>query len=140
LLWKRAKGVVEMISPDIVKLKHEVGSDAGCRGIVSNGVCRKCRRDTARVVSYGIDIRIQDLANRRKQLVFKGSESAGESLFGMSAQQFSMLTPAQQADAVENVEGMPYSFGVQLSIKDRGGDVLRPSPRFQLRRASALRA
>jgi hypothetical protein len=138
VLWKKAKGVIENVSPDIVKLKHEIGSDARCRGNVVNGTCRKCRRDVAGVLSYGFDMIIEDMENRATKLAFKGSQSAGETLFGMSAMAFSALSADAKADAIESVEGMPYNFGVQLIIKEQGGDVLKLAHSVEALPKSAL--
>jgi hypothetical protein len=111
--WVVVNGIVTDIDDEVICLKHAVGKDVSCRGRVRDGECARCHNKTPGVLAYSFSMIVKD-PNSQVSLVLRGSQSAGEGLFALSATEFNALTPAQQGDAREQAERMYYTFKVSL--------------------------
>ena len=111
------KGIVDsFVSATVLKLKHNVVEDKDvedtCFGYIENGVCKKCKEHTPGVVVYSIEIMMRDFNDPTKTVFFTGGQTAGIGLFGMSAQSFNALPPAEQSERMWNVVEQPFVFKV----------------------------
>ena len=112
-----AVGILDDVSPDVVKLKHDIGANATCRGNVVGGECMRCHCNTPGVFGYAFDIKFCDTNNKECKLVLKGSESAGNTLFKMSATDFALLKDDVKADVIDGIIYEKFNFGIFAKVE-----------------------
>ena len=96
--------------------------DAPCTGLVVDGVCRGCRASVPGVLGYGFDLWLVDRNSSKYTLHVKAAESAGASLFGMPASEFSRLSKMELGEKIESVTFETYSLGIFYKVTD--GDLV----------------
>ena len=112
--WLTVKCVLTNVSPDIVKVKHEVGSTASCRGLVRNGVCSRCKQSTAGVIGYSFQAILADLDDETVSITVACAEKAGDALFDMTASSFSKLSEATATAKAGDLLYEPYAFTLKI--------------------------
>ena len=123
--WTNVSGVVDYIPPDdLVCLKHEVGSEASCRGHVMNGECKRCKQSVPGVLSYSFEIIMRDITHSDQKLLCKAADSTGEGLFGMTARAWNDLADDKKNDKLEQADQMPYFFKAFSSYNPKSDETV----------------
>ena len=124
-VWSEMKGQLEMLPPELTRLKHNmVGGKDVCRGNVEDGTCKKCKMDVMGVIGYGFDTSIKSLTST-KTCAIKVAEGGGVSLFKMSGADFAALSEEEKMDLIESVEGEAFTIKLQY-IANEGDSVIIP--------------
>ena len=111
---------------DLVTLKHETGKFATCRGTIVDNKCKECKLITPGVLAYSFEMIVRENTDEDSpQLCLRCADSAGESLFGMNASEFTLLSQAEKRTKIEKLLEMPMFSGVMVKYDVDTDDFLK---------------
>ena len=90
-------------------------SNAGCKGRIETGTCKKCSQSGAGVYQYLIKLEVMCYDDHKEKTTVVAVDKGGKSLFGMTAEQFHSLGAADRALAVKKITFKPVAMNASIS-------------------------
>jgi hypothetical protein len=122
--WIQANFIIEDFADhDIVVLKHEVGKEVRCRGLIKGGQCKRCEQFVPGILAYSFVLEIRDVVKDSCRLMIRCTDGAGDCLFGMDAANFNALTTVEKEDAKEKIILMKYGALLNCTYTKEKNDI-----------------